>query len=89
MVVRDGMVALQQFSPNNVPKTVEIDGVQYTSSLRNNVLMVWMPQEHAEKLLGSAQNITKSCNCANGATKPLFFPASEINASLHETGHLP
>lgn len=89
MVIRNGLVALQQYSANNVPKTVEVGGVQYTSSLKNNILMVWMLQEHAEQLLNSPQNMTKSCNCNNDAKRPLFFPASETNVSLHQTGNLP
>ena len=84
------MTALQQFSANNIPKTVEVNGIQYTASLKNNVLLVWMPQDQAEQLLNSPQNTTKSCNCNNGGgIRPLFFVASDINVSIHETGNLP
>ena len=83
------MVALQQFSPNNVPKRLDVDGIFYTASLQNNVLLVWVPEEISERILSSPANMVDSCNCGNGAKKPLFFPASEINVSLHETGHLP
>ena len=57
-MVRDGMVALQQYSANNIPKTVEVNGIRYTSSLQNNVLLVWMPESQAEQLLNSPQNMT-------------------------------
>jgi len=91
MVIRNGQVALQQFSANNVPiRKLEVDGIVYEPpSLRNNVILVWVPESTAEKILSSPGNMTSSCNCGNGAKRQLFFPASDINVSLWETGHLP
>ncbi len=90
MVTRNGQVALQQYSANNIPKKVSVDNVVYEPSLKNNVILMWVSEETAEKILSSPSNMTKGCNCPNaGALKPLFYPASEINVSLFETGHLP
>jgi hypothetical protein len=89
MVIRNNTVALQQYSANNIPKRVEVEGTLYEPSLRNNVILVWVAQEDAEKIINSPLNTTKSCNCNNGTYKPMFYYASEINVSIHETGHMP
>jgi len=88
MVIRNGLVALQQFSANNIPKTVELNGIQYSPSLKNNVILVWIPESQAEQLLGSPKNMVSSCNCGNGATRQLFFPATETNVCIWETGDM-
>lgn len=87
MVERNGLVALQQYSANNIVKRVEIDGETYSPALKNNVILLWLEKEKAEKLLNSPKNTTKSCNCNGGSYRPLFYPASEINVNIHETGH--
>ena len=89
MVKRDGLVALQQYSPNNIPKQVEVDGTLYTPVLRYNVILVWVAEEHAEKIINSPKNVVKSCNCPNASNKPMFYYCSEINVSIHETGDRP
>lgn len=85
-MTRDGKVALQQFSANNIPKKVEVDGVRCEPSLRNNVIMAWVEEKYVPKIL---EIKVKSCDCNNGAMRPLFFIASDINVSLWETGTYP
>ena len=53
---------------------------------KNNVCMAWVNNEHVEKLLSI---MDKGCNCNGGMTKPKFMITSDVNVSLHETGHLP
>lgn len=84
MITRDGKVALQQWSANNIPKKVEVDKVLYEPTLRNNVILVWVNEEQLQTILDIK---VKSCNCNNGATKPLFFIASDVNVAIHENGH--
>ena len=87
MVKRDGQVALQQNSANNIPRQVEVDGVTYTPALRYNVILVWVLEEHAEKIINSPKNKEKSCNCNGGTFRPQFFYASQINVNIFETGN--
>jgi hypothetical protein len=89
MVIRNGNVALQQFSPNNLPKRIDVGGVEYTPTLQNNVILVWVPEAFGEQIINSDSNFVSSCNCGNGAKKPLFFYATDINVSIFETGTLP
>ena len=89
MIVREGKVALQQYSINNIPKQVEVDGTLYTPVLRNNVILVWVAEEHAEKIINSPKNTVKSCDCPNASRRQLFYYCSEINVSIHETGDRP
>lgn len=89
MVKRDGKIALQQNSSNNIPKQVEVDGTLYSPVLRHNVILVWVAEDHAEKIINSPKNTMKSCDCNNASYKPMFYYCSEINVSIHETGDLP
>ena len=87
MIKKDGLVALQQYSANNISRKVEVEGVIYESNLKNNVILMWVPETVAEKILNSPNNMTKGCNCPNaGALKPLFYYASQTNVNIHETG---
>lgn len=83
MVTRNGKVALQHRTTN--PVSVEIDGTDrvYSFVPQNNVCLAWVEEQDVEKLLAVK---TKACNCGNGSNAQKFFPASEINVCLWETG---
>lgn len=86
MIVRDGKVAVQHVTSN--PITIQVEGTDktYSFSPRHNVSLGWVDEMYLPRVLSIK---TKSCDCNNGATKPRFFVASDINTSLWETGHLP
>lgn len=86
MVKRNGKVALQHYSTN--PISIQVDGTEIVYSFvpKRNVCMAWVEERHVEKILSI---MTKACDCNGGMKKPRFFPTSEINVSLWETGHLP
>lgn len=83
-MTRDGKTAIQHYSTN--PFTVKIDGTEKTYSWfpQHNVSLAWVDEEYVQKIL---EIKTKACNCNNGAMKPRFFIASDINVSIHENGH--
>ena len=86
MIVRDGKVAVQHYNSN--PTTIQVEGTDkaYSFSPKNNVSLGWVDEAYLPRVLSIK---TKSCNCNNGAMKPRFFVASDINVSLHETGRYP
>lgn len=85
MVIRDGKVAIQHHNTNASPPVV-VDEDTYQSTPRFNVSLMWVKEEHLERILSQK---VKGCDCGNGAMKPRFFIASEINVSIHETGDRP
>jgi hypothetical protein len=86
MVIRDGKVALQHHNSN--PATIQLEGTDkaYSFSPKNNVSLGWVDEEYLPRVLNIK---TKACDCDGGRMKPKFFVASDINVSIHETGHLP
>lgn len=86
MITRDGKIAVQHHNTN--PITIQVEGTDKTYSFtpKNNVSLGWVDEQYLPRVLNIK---VKSCNCENGAMKPRFFVASDINVSLHETGQYP
>jgi hypothetical protein len=83
-MVRDGKIAIQHTTTNPISIQVEGTDIVYSFVPKNNVSLAWVDEQYAPKILSIK---TKSCDCNNGATKPKFFVASDININIHETGH--
>ena len=84
MIVRDGKIAVQHFNSNPITIQVEGTNITYSWTPKNNVSLGWVDEQYLPRVLDIK---TKACNCDNGRMKPRFFVASDINVSIHETGH--
>lgn len=84
----EGLVALEHYNTNPSPP-VTVDDRTYQANPQYNVSLMWVKEEDVERILNSPQNMVKGCDCGNGAMKPRFHIASEINVSIHLTGDRP
>lgn len=82
------LVALEHYNTNASPP-VMVDEVTYQSTPQNNVSLMWVREEHVDRILNSPENKVKGCDCGNGAMKPRFHIATEVNVSIHLTGDRP
>lgn len=80
MVTReDGFVAIQHYNSN--PKSVQVGNTVYNFTPQHNVSLVWADPKDVNSLLSMRASV-----CC-GKTKPLCFPASQINVNLWTTGN--
>ena len=80
MINRDGLIALQHYNSNakSVPMS---DGTVYSFTPQHNVSLAWIQEKHVPEMLNKRAKI-----CC-GKTKPLCFPASQVNVNIWETGN--
>lgn len=83
MVKNDaGLVAIKHHN-SNPSRPIQVGDKTYQSVPQFNISLMWVDESHLEFVLGLK---TQGCNCGNGATKPLFHLANELDICLWETG---
>lgn len=86
IVERDGKVALRHVN-SNPSRPVQVGDKVYQSFPKNQVSLVWVDKEDAERIINSPLNRTKVCNCGGGVSQPLFHYANLNDVNVFETGH--
>jgi len=78
MIIRDNKIAIQHYTSN--PTTIKVGERHYSWIPKNNVSLCWVEKEDVEQILKMKAKI-----CC-GKKKGKFFPASQVNVNIYETG---